>query len=216
MVLIPPGTPHHVLGDPSGAIDVITLHFRSPGLLKRLPELALIMGQLCACDGALAEALGDLCAQAWREQSSPAWRLCHGLGTLLLLLASRASGAKRRGPMLGASQGLLKKLEEQVGSDPGRRMGLAAAADLLGCSVSELTHAASQQSGPTPHAVMLQARLELAKQLLRETRLPIKDIAGRAGFSTQASFGRAFLRLERRPPGEYRRKLALASGQASA
>ncbi len=213
MVLIPPGMAHGAAGDPTHVTDVITAHFRSPDLLKRAPELAGFLGRPRACGPEASRALAALCSLAWRRNPAPAWRLAASLRAFLALLADEAAVERLPGPAAPAAPGLLARLEEQALARPERRLGLAEAARMLGCSVSELTHLAGRTGGPTPQGVMLRARLEAAKRLLRETGLPIKDIAGRVGFATQASFGRAFLRVEGRPPGEYRRGLVFAPRQ---
>ena len=52
-------------------------------------------------------------------------------------------------------------------------------------------------------------RMELAAKLLRETRLSVMDIAGRAGYLNQSKFSAAFRRAYACTPLEYRRKQAL-------
>jgi len=53
--------------------------------------------------------------------------------------------------------------------------------------------------------VLDRARATLARKLLRETTLPIAEIAARVGFSDVAPFTRAFRRWTGTPPGAFRR-----------
>lgn len=50
-----------------------------------------------------------------------------------------------------------------------------------------------------------EARLELARTLLRDTALPVQEIAGRVGYRTAGSFARAFGRWTGHAPRAYRR-----------
>jgi AraC-like DNA-binding protein len=64
--------------------------------------------------------------------------------------------------------------------------------------------------GETPHQYLTQWRLQLAKRLLAESRLPLQRIAGRVGYDSAASFSRVFSQHVGRTPGAWRRQ-AMAS-----
>lgn len=57
----------------------------------------------------------------------------------------------------------------------------------------------------TPGEYLRRARVEQAAALLRDTALPLSEIALRAGFADQSHFSRVFRRLLGVPPGAYRR-----------
>jgi LacI family transcriptional regulator len=59
--------------------------------------------------------------------------------------------------------------------------------------------------GRTPKAELLHAQIERACQLLRETALPLKDIARRSGFSNEKYFSYAFVRQNGISPTAYRK-----------
>ena len=61
--------------------------------------------------------------------------------------------------------------------------------------------------GIPPQRYVSRRRLENAMALLAAGRLPLSEIAFRSGFSSQASFNRAFRRVTGMTPGEYRRHL---------
>lgn len=63
--------------------------------------------------------------------------------------------------------------------------------------------------GKTPHALLLHYRLEKAKELLRETELPLEAIARRSGFAYAEYFSVAFRKHLGRTPGAYRREVRL-------
>jgi len=58
--------------------------------------------------------------------------------------------------------------------------------------------------GETPGAYYLRLRLNAARRLVLDTRLAMADIAGRCGFSSAASFSRAFTSAFGQPPSRMR------------
>jgi AraC family transcriptional regulator len=58
--------------------------------------------------------------------------------------------------------------------------------------------------GAPPRRYISQRRLESAKKMIGTGRLPLSEIAFRSGFSSQASFTRAFRRATNMTPGEFR------------
>ncbi|UTH75705.1 AraC family transcriptional regulator [Chromobacterium sp. IIBBL 290-4] len=59
--------------------------------------------------------------------------------------------------------------------------------------------------GDTPLNHLTVWRIRRAQALLRESRLPLAEVAARVGYDSDAAFQRAFKRLTGQPPGEYRR-----------
>ncbi len=57
----------------------------------------------------------------------------------------------------------------------------------------------------TPAGLIREARLEMGRRLLRESRLTVEEIARRCGFYHASSFARAFRRVEGLSPEEWRR-----------
>lgn len=62
-----------------------------------------------------------------------------------------------------------------------------------------------EATGMTPAHYLLQARLERARELLIQTRLPLELIAGQVGFSSQSALTHAFRRYYNETPGQVRR-----------
>jgi transcriptional regulator GlxA family with amidase domain len=58
--------------------------------------------------------------------------------------------------------------------------------------------------GMPPHRYLLTRRIERAKALLRETDLPITDIAFQTGWKSLGTFGRIFRDITGASPGEVR------------
>jgi transcriptional regulator GlxA family with amidase domain len=63
--------------------------------------------------------------------------------------------------------------------------------------------------GEPPLAYLARWRMVKAAQLLRDTDLVMIEVAERVGYRSEASFNKAFKRLEGIPPGGYRRRREL-------
>jgi AraC family transcriptional regulator len=81
-------------------------------------------------------------------------------------------------------------------------MQLAAACGLSG---HHFSRAFRHSTGVAPHQWLLQRRIEKAKQLLRQSRLPLSEVAAVCGFAHQSHFTRVFARLVGVSPGRWRR-----------
>lgn len=62
-----------------------------------------------------------------------------------------------------------------------------------------------REIGYSPHEYLLRARLNAAKDLLRNSAMPLKDIAGRCGFTADSAFCAAFKKWFGTTPKRYRR-----------
>jgi AraC family transcriptional regulator len=81
---------------------------------------------------------------------------------------------------------------------------LAALARRAGMSASCFSRWFRDQTGMTPHAFVLEARVARAKALLRESELPILEVALAVGFSSQSCLTVTFRRRAGITPAEYR------------
>jgi AraC family transcriptional regulator len=74
----------------------------------------------------------------------------------------------------------------------------------LSMSPYHFAHAFRQTVGLAPHRYVLLRRVEVARRLLRETDLPITEIAHQVGYSSQSSFSVVFHRVTGRSPRNFR------------
>ncbi len=86
--------------------------------------------------------------------------------------------------------------------DEGDVEGLA---DRLGVGERQLRRLFKQHLGASPMAVAQTRRVLLAKQLIRDTRLSMAEVALAAGFGSVRRFNETFQELYGRPPGSLRR-----------
>lgn len=80
-------------------------------------------------------------------------------------------------------------------------------AQQLGVSPRTLEMRFARQLGQSPKSYYLSLRLNEARRLLRDTEMPIYDIALAAGFNAPASFARAFHSAFGQSASSYRRRL---------
>ena len=74
-----------------------------------------------------------------------------------------------------------------------------------GISVSHFAHAFRRTLGVPPHRWLIDQRIALSKQKLRDGRLSLTDVAAECGFSDQSHFAREFRRTVGISPGAWRR-----------
>ncbi len=81
----------------------------------------------------------------------------------------------------------------------------AAIAKRTGITARTLEAIFGKSIGETPGAYYLRLRLNAARRLVVDTRVPLADIAARTGFSSASAFSRAFSRMFGKPPAVVRR-----------
>ena len=72
-------------------------------------------------------------------------------------------------------------------------------------SVSHFARSFKTSFGTSAHQWLIQHRIDQAKQLMRQTSMPLIEIAIQAGFSDQAAFTRTFHQVVGVSPGRWRR-----------
>jgi AraC family transcriptional regulator len=96
---------------------------------------------------------------------------------------------------------LIDFIEENVAGD----LSLDVMAAEVEISPLYLARAFKAAIGQSPHRYVLSRRIELAKELLRDTEQPILDVALASGFSSQSHLSHWFMRLVGVAPAAYRR-----------
>lgn len=84
-------------------------------------------------------------------------------------------------------------------------LSIASLAVRAGYSPSHFRALFEKHLALSPGQYFRQLKLNEAKRLLRETRLPVKQIAAQLGFSDAVAFHRSFASYTKRTPGWYRR-----------
>ena len=104
----------------------------------------------------------------------------------------------------GLSPARTHRICEYINSNLDQNMGLEALAEMAGLSIHHFARAFKQTVGMPPHCYVLQRRIEHAQKMLRNTDLPMSEIALSAGFSDQSHLARHFRRVTGVSPGAVR------------
>jgi AraC family transcriptional regulator len=86
----------------------------------------------------------------------------------------------------------------------GRKINLEIISGTASLSVHHFKREFKTLFGYTPHRYLFLKRMEKARQLLKESELPVNEIALNTGFIDQSSFIRQFRKLNGITPGDYR------------
>jgi len=150
-------------------------------------------------DAELFAALGRLYGQLVDEQLDTAGK--HAAAEAFFIdLQQRLNPAGR--PDRGSHPGLMRAAQfiHDHCSEALKLEDICAAAQL---SPSYLSRAFKRHYGMTPHAFLINRRIQFARRQLREGKL-IADVALDSGFADQAHFQRAFKQHLAATPGQYR------------
>jgi AraC-like DNA-binding protein len=80
-------------------------------------------------------------------------------------------------------------------------------------SATHFARSFKEAFGLPPHRYLLTRRIEKAVTLLRESELPVTDIAFSTGWRSLGTFGRTFRDITGRNPGEVRQQARGAAGE---
>jgi AraC-like DNA-binding protein len=107
-----------------------------------------------------------------------------------------------RPPPRSESSPSVRKALARLDGDPASPIGLTELAELAGVSRFQLLRGFAREVGTTPHAYLMQRRIQSARRLLVAGR-PIVEAAIEAGFADQSHLTRAFVRQFGITPGRY-------------
>jgi transcriptional regulator GlxA family with amidase domain len=100
--------------------------------------------------------------------------------------------------------GLHDWINEHLADD----LSLPVLADQAGMSERSFSRHYAEATGQTPARAIEHLRVEAARRLLSESRLPVKRIAQRCGFGSEETMRRSFLRLLAVTPQDYRARFS--------
>jgi AraC-like DNA-binding protein len=100
----------------------------------------------------------------------------------------------------GLSPSLKDRICEYIDSHLDEKISLHDLSSMAGLSAHHFARAFRESVGVPPHGYLLQRRLEHVERLLRDTRLPLAQIAQAVGFSDQSHLARHFRRVTGQPP----------------
>ncbi len=128
--------------------------------------------------------------------------------SLVLALAARLS--RRSEETIGETGRLhaatLQRVKKFIDANLEAALTITDLAEVARCSPYHFTRLFRATMGTTPHAFVMQRRLAVAEGLLRDTLLPISDIAYRLGFSSHSHFTSVFRTHFGFAPNAFRRR----------
>jgi transcriptional regulator GlxA family with amidase domain len=105
---------------------------------------------------------------------------------------------------LQAADDTFSALHDWINGHLGDDLSVAVLADQAGMSERSFSRHYAEATGQTPARAIERLRVEAARRLLSESRVPIKRIAQRCGFGSEETMRRSFLRLLAVTPKDYR------------
>ena len=142
------------------------------------------------------------------ESDAPGGRLyAESLANVLavhLLRHYTAAGGDMRRFIGGLSGQRLRRVLAFVADNYGRDLSLNELATEVGMSTFHFAREFKRATGTTPHQHLIKFRVEHAKALLAEGKMPLAEVGLRSGFSHQSHFTRLFRKLTGTTPQSYR------------
>jgi transcriptional regulator GlxA family with amidase domain len=108
---------------------------------------------------------------------------------------------------MGQSPELLRRLlrsKDRMDGAPHEDWPITQLAQVSAVSVAHFAREFKKAFGVPPHRYLLSRRIERATALLRDTDLPIIEIAFQTGWNSVGTFGRVFNDITGESPGEFR------------
>jgi transcriptional regulator GlxA family with amidase domain len=99
-------------------------------------------------------------------------------------------------------------LHDWMTNNVASNLSLPALAERAGMSERTFSRRYVEATGHTPARAVERLRLETARRLLSDTRLPVKRIAERCGFGSEETMRRSFIRVLSATPQDYRARFS--------
>jgi len=206
VIMVNPGEMHDGMPIGGNPREWRMLYF-DPATVARMAEAEVVNGcevvRPAAQDPVLAALFARLFAGV-TAASPDRLRLAESLISLIMN-ALRRHGL--RPPPRRESSPSVRKALARLDDDPASAVRLTELAELAGVSRFQLLRSFAREVGTTPHAYLVQRRVQLARKLLAGGQ-SIVEAAIDAGFADQSHLTRAFVRQFGVTPGRYVAALA--------
>jgi AraC-like DNA-binding protein len=107
---------------------------------------------------------------------------------------------------------LVKRAVAYISSHAAEQISRWQLAEAVSVSEDYLTRIFRKETGLSPWDWLNRQRIHVATELLRQTGLPVNEVASRTGFRDQAYFSRVFKKIKGVSPGSMRAKAPLRGG----
>jgi transcriptional regulator GlxA family with amidase domain len=178
-------------------------------LARRFPAVRVEADPIFVCDGPVWTSAGvtagiDL-ALALVEQDLGR-TVALAVARYLVVFLKRPGGQAQFSTALSlqAAEDKFGALHAWISTHLADHLSLAVLAAQAGMSERSFSRHHAEATGLTPGRAVERLRVEAARQLLSESRLPVKRISLRCGFGSEETMRRSFLRLLAATPQDYR------------
>lgn len=115
-------------------------------------------------------------------------------------------GALKRSAVKSDDTGFYQQLNRLVTRRIAEDVTLGEVARLMNVHPTAITHRLQRKFGMSFSEYRARIRVDLAKELLRDTQLKVREVAERVGINDTGNFGKVFRKFERMSPLEYRNR----------
>jgi AraC family transcriptional regulator len=162
-------------------------------------------------DDPVAARVMEMLGRDAAHATDPAARLFVEQATDLLvtqLLRGHSSFAALTAPIRrGLADWQVRKVTDYMRGHLDEPIGLDMLADIAGLSRFHFCTAFRQATGSTPHAWLVNLRMERARQLLARSELPVTEVALAVGYETPSAFTASFRKATGLTPSVFRQRL---------
>lgn len=197
-----------------GSLGFLSVHVASDRVRSLVERAGAETGRLrdlafhfAVRDAFLSAALREL-ARELREPAEPGTLYADLLADSMILRVLRLDrkAATDDRPRRGLSERQLAQVRDRIEASLERGVTLAELADEAGLSRFHFARAFKESTGLPPHRYVTMRRIERAKELLRDPRKSLAEIALETGFSSQSHFTGRFHEATGSTPLRYRRE----------
>ncbi|MBK5440424.1 MULTISPECIES: AraC family transcriptional regulator [unclassified Pseudomonas] len=201
--------PIHRLGSDQPDVDMLCGSFRynrQSLLFSALPDYLVVSSRQWQADGQLAALIALLRSEADGQQLGARFFI-DALSSALFTLILRAwltQQAPAAGTFALLADKRLGKAWQAMLAEPGHEWTIDSLASAASMSRATFMRAFVKVAGVSPWVLLTQLRMELAFNLLHQSRLSLTDIAAQAGYQSQAAFSKKFKETYGEAPGRMR------------
>lgn len=201
--------PIHRLGSDQPDVDMLCGSFRynrQSLLFSALPDYLVVSSRQWQADGQLTALIALLRSEADGQQLGARFFI-DALSSALFTLILRAwltQQAPAAGTFALLADKRLGKAWQAMLAEPGHEWTIDSLASAASMSRATFMRAFVKVAGVSPWVLLTQLRMELAFNLLHQSRLSLTDIAAQAGYQSQAAFSKKFKETYGEAPGRMR------------
>jgi transcriptional regulator GlxA family with amidase domain len=187
-----------------------TTHWKwSARLAQRYPGIRVEPDPIFLCDGSVWTSAGvtagiDLALALVEADLGRSVALA--VARYLVVFLKRPGGQAQFSAALAlqAAEDKFGALHDWINEHLGGELSLSILAEQAGMSERSFSRHYAEATGQTPARAVERLRVEAARNMLSESRVPLKRVAQRCGFNSEETMRRSFLRLLAVTPQDYR------------